>query len=45
MEKSHPSLSLQSGNAWHDSPEYAPLRKLRDEKAMGDLKIIPVPAV
>ncbi len=37
--------SLEAAQAWHDSPEYAPLRKLRDEKAMRDLKIIPVPAV
>lgn len=37
--------SLEAAHAWHDSTEYAPLRKLRDEKAMGDLKIIPVPAV
>ncbi|WP_342344074.1 DUF1330 domain-containing protein [Vibrio owensii] len=40
-----PVCISKAAHAWHDSPEYAPLRKLRDEKAMRDLKIIPVPAV
>ncbi|MDG3086398.1 DUF1330 domain-containing protein [Vibrio hannami] len=37
--------SLETAQKWHDSPEYAPLKKLRDDEAMSDLKIIPVPAL
>lgn len=37
--------SLEAAQKWHDSPEYAPLKKLRDDEAMSDLKIIPVPAL
>lgn len=37
--------SLEAAQQWHDSPEYAPVKKLRDEEAMTDLKIIPVPAL
>lgn len=35
--------SLKSVQSWHESPEYAPLKKLRDEEAMSDLKVIPIP--
>ncbi|PSW09368.1 DUF1330 domain-containing protein [Photobacterium rosenbergii] len=37
--------SLEAAQAWLDSPEYAPLKKLRDERAMTELTIVPVPAV
>ncbi|WED23809.1 DUF1330 domain-containing protein [Vibrio sp. JC009] len=37
--------SLEATQTWHDSPEYAPVKKLRDEEAMSDLKIIPIPAL
>ncbi|MDG3085514.1 DUF1330 domain-containing protein [Vibrio hannami] len=37
--------SIEAAQTWHDSPEYSPLKKLRDEEAMGDLKMIPVPAI
>jgi len=35
--------SLEAVQGWLNSPEYAPLKKLRDEAAMGDLLIMPVP--
>lgn len=37
--------SLEAAQLWLDSPEYAPLKVLRDERAFTDLKIIPVPAL
>ncbi|NHI00251.1 DUF1330 domain-containing protein [Oceanimonas sp. MB9] len=37
--------SLEAVRQWLNSPEYAPLKALRDEKAMSQLRIIPVPAV
>lgn len=37
--------ALEDIQKWLDSPEYAPLKKLRDEKAMSNLKIIPIEAV
>lgn len=37
--------SLESAQAWLESPEYAPLKTLRDERAMTDLIITPIPAV
>ena len=37
--------SLEAAQAWLDSPEYAPLKQLRDDRALSDLKIISVPAL
>ncbi|HHX8572124.1 TPA: DUF1330 domain-containing protein [Vibrio alginolyticus] len=37
--------SFEAAQTWLDSPEYAPLKVLRDERALADLKIIPVPAL
>ncbi|KJY82770.1 hypothetical protein TW81_11135 [Vibrio galatheae] len=37
--------SVNAAKQWQDSPEYAPLKKLRDEKAMSKVKIIPIPAM
>jgi len=37
--------SLDAVQQWLDSPEYAPLKQLRDEAAMDDLLIMPVPAL
>ncbi len=37
--------TLEAAQAWLDSPEYAPLKQLRDDRALSDLKIIPVPAL
>ncbi len=37
--------SIEAAQTWLDSPEYAPLKALRDEHAMTDLVIVPVPAI
>lgn len=37
--------SIETAQTWLDSPEYAPLKVLRDERAMTDLVITPVPAL
>lgn len=37
--------SLTAALDWHNSAEYAPLKKLRDSQAMSDLSIIPIPAL
>lgn len=37
--------SIGAAQSWLNSPEYAPLKKLRDERAMIDLIITEVPAI
>ncbi|WFB49474.1 DUF1330 domain-containing protein [Vibrio coralliilyticus] len=37
--------SIKAAQTWLDSPEYAPLKRLRDEHAMEKLLITPVQAV
>jgi len=37
--------SLQAAENWHSSPEYAPVKKLRDEQAMEQLTITPLAAL
>jgi uncharacterized protein (DUF1330 family) len=37
--------SLEDAQAWHESKEYAPLKTLRDEQAISELKIIVIPSV
>lgn len=37
--------SVEAAQQWLDSPEYAPLKSLRDKRAMTDLVITPIPAI
>lgn len=37
--------SLEAVQAWHESKEYAPLKKLRDEQAVSELKMTVIPRV
>ena len=37
--------SLETAEAWHQSKEYAPLKILRDEQAISELKIIVIPGL